>query len=256
MTSIIIYLIFTPYGLIFSRESLKSEYYLFDLLINNKKEEFLKAKPNQKMWVIEYEYAFNEPMKEHYFSHPAYDNYPVVAISREGAELYCKWLTKEANKLNAQKGKQLINDIRIPTDYEWMYAARGGREKIPYPWGGPYLRNSKGCHLANYMPEKGNFKADGAFHTAEVTSYFPNNYGLYCMSGNVAEMIYYHDENKLAGTKGGSWTSEGQELQINDGVDRFKGIITPSVNIGFRPVVTHITTTKPLTTIQKKIKIR
>ena len=54
------------------------------------------------------QYAFNEPMKEHYFSHPAYDNYPVVAISREGAELYCKWLTKEANKLNAQKGKQLI----------------------------------------------------------------------------------------------------------------------------------------------------
>lgn len=214
--------------------------FLFDLLINDKKETFLKAKPNQKMWVTEYEYAYNQPMQEHYFSHPAYDNYPVVAITREGAELYCKWLTEEANKLNAQKGKNQINDLRIPSDYEWIYAARGGNESIPYPWGGPYLRNSKGCHLANYMPENGKYKLDGAFHTAEVTSYFPNNYGLYCMSGNAAEMIYYKGENNMPGTKGGSWTSIGQELQIEDGKDRFKGVKQASVNIGFRPVFTYL----------------
>lgn len=214
--------------------------FLFDLLINDNKKDFLKAKPNQKMWVIEYEYAFNEPMKAYYFSHPAYNDYPVVAISREGAELYCKWLSKEVNNYNAKKGKQPITNLRIPTNYEWMYAASAGGKQKPYPWGGPYLRNSKGCFLANFYPMKDNYTADGAFHTAKVTSYNPNYYGLFCLSGNVAEMVYYNNENNTPGTKGGSWSSVGQELQIFDGKDRFKGVITPSVNIGFRPVITFL----------------
>ena len=56
--------------------------FLFDLLIQGKKDEFLKAKPDQAMWTKEYKYAFLKPMEEHYFSHAAYDEYPVVAISR------------------------------------------------------------------------------------------------------------------------------------------------------------------------------
>jgi hypothetical protein len=50
-------------------------------------------------------------------------------------------------------------------------------------------------------------------------------------------MVYYEDQNNLAGTKGGSWTSDAQELQVN-GIDRFKGMKDPSVDIGFRPVFT------------------
>ena len=72
--------------------------YLFDLLIQGRKEEFLKAKPDQMRWSKEYPSAYVKPMEEHYFTHAAYDHYPVVAISREGAELYCRWLTEEANK--------------------------------------------------------------------------------------------------------------------------------------------------------------
>lgn len=211
--------------------------FLFDLLINDRKEEFLTAKPDQSRWVKDYPNSFNEPMQEHYFSHPAYNDYPVVAISREGAEMYCKWLTEEVNK--QRKSNEFINDVRLPSNYEWEYAASDGGKHLPYPWGGPYVRNSKGFFLANFYPMKDNYIADGAFHTAKVNSYNPNDFGLYCMSGNVAEMVYYTDENNLAGTRGGSWTSIGQELQVIDGKDRFKGQVSPSVNIGFRPVISY-----------------
>jgi formylglycine-generating enzyme required for sulfatase activity len=209
--------------------------FLFDLLIHERKEEFLAAKPDQSRWTKDYSYSYNKPMEEQYFSHAAYNDYPVVAISRKGAEMYCKWLTEEVNK---QRNGAFINDVRLPSNYEWMYAAAAGKDGQSYPWGGPYLKNDKGCYLANYQPLKGNFKDDGAFHTAKVDSYYANDYGLYCMSGNVAEMVYYENENQLPGTKGGSWTSVGAELQIN-GVDKYKGMSNASVDIGFRPVITY-----------------
>jgi len=209
--------------------------FLFDLLIHERKDEFLAAKPDQSRWTKDYSYSYNKPMEEQYFSHAAYNDYPVVAISRKGAEMYCKWLTEEVNK---QRNGAFINDVRLPSNYEWMYAAAGGKDGQSYPWGGPYLKNAKGCYLANYQPLKGNFKDDGAFHTAKVDSYYANDYGLYCMSGNVAEMVYYENENQLPGTKGGSWTSVAAELQIN-GVDKYKGMSNASVDIGFRPVITY-----------------
>ena len=228
--------------------------FLFDLLKQNRRKEFLLAKPDQTRWVIDYPYAFVEPMKENYFSHPAYDHYPVVGITRDGAEMYCKWFTIELNK---SFGLKVVNDVRLPTKYEWEYAAKGGMKKSPYPWGGPYLRNSNGCFLANFKPGSkanevvcesfkenkevlsgGKFTADGAFFTAKVNSYNPNDFGLYCMSGNVAEMVV--DENKMPATKGGSWSSIGQELQIIEGKDRFKGLTKPSVDVGFRPIVTYL----------------
>lgn len=226
--------------------------FLFDLLIQNRKEEFLKAKPDQAMWVKEYPNAFNKPMQDNYFSHSAYNDYPVVAISREGAEMYCKWLSEVVNKQNTEP----INDVRLPSNYEWMYAASSGGEFLPYPWGGPYVRNSNGNFLANFYPMKDNYIADGAFHTTKVQSYNPNDFGLYCMSGNVAEMVYYEDENNLPGTRGGSWSSIGQELQITEGNDRFKGSTKPSVNIGFRPVITFLRKAKAQINPPGTVKIK
>jgi len=208
--------------------------FLFDLLINGRKRDFLLAKPDQKMWNKEYNYSFNDPMVDEYFSHPAYDEYPAVGMSRKGAEMYCEWFTEELNKIRGI----IVNDVRLPYYAEWEWAASGGQEKSPYPWGGPYIRNSEGCFLANFKPMKDNYIADGAFHTAKANSYNPNDFGLYCMSGNVAEMVNY--KNGEIGTKGGSWSSIGQELQIIEGKDRFKGQATPSCNIGFRPVMTFL----------------
>ena len=218
--------------------------FLFDLLISEKKTDFLKARPDQTMWTKEYPESYNEPMEKEYFSNEAYNEHPVVGISREAAEMYCVWLTTEANCVYGAKTGEYINDVRIPTSYEWIIAARGGKGIYKYPWGGPLTTNMKGCYLANYDPEAANKKADGSFHPAKVRSYISNGYELYCMSGNVAEMVYYSNGlRENPGTKGGSWTSSEKELQI-EGLDRFKGQTTPSVNIGFRVVISYLKNSK------------
>jgi formylglycine-generating enzyme required for sulfatase activity len=225
--------------------------FLFDLLQQGREDDFLMAKPDQEMWMKEFKVSYNQPMVDNYFSHPAYNDYPVVGMSRKGAEMYCKWFTDKLNRVNQNN----INNVRLPTDIEWMYAASAGDKFNPYPWGGPYLRNSNGDFLANFYPMKNNYIADGAFHTAKVDSYNPNDFGLYCMSGNVAEMVYYVDENMLPGTKGGSWTSIGQELQIKEGKDRFKGQVSPSCNIGFRPVITFLGRSNTTNAYQPEITV-
>ena len=213
--------------------------FLFDLLMHGRKDDFLIARPDQKVWVNDYDHTFNQPMVIYYFSHEAYNNYPVVGVSRAGAEMYCQWLMAEMQKAYGKKLKGRLKELRLPTEAEWIWAARGGQDSIPYPWGGSYVRNAKGRYLANFKPLKENYKADGALYTTAVDTYFPNGYGLYCMSGNVAEMIYYSRENHLPGTKGGSWTSTAHEIKIN-GPDRFKGVTKPSIDIGFRVMGVYI----------------
>jgi len=75
----------------------------------------------------------------------------------------------------------------LPTEAEWEWAARGGNELSPYPWGGPYTRNEKGCFLANFKPLRGNYIDDGGLRTIIVGHYPANDWGLYDMAGNVAE---------------------------------------------------------------------
>ena len=98
--------------------------------------------------------------------------------------------------------------FRLPTETEWEYAAKAvvedreynnirGRKK--YAWSGKYTRNKskryKGDQLANFKQGKGDYSGvagwsnDGADITIEVKSYEPNAFGLYDMSGNVAEWV-------------------------------------------------------------------
>ncbi|MDC0314046.1 formylglycine-generating enzyme family protein [Flavobacteriales bacterium] len=232
--------------------------FIFDLLIQDRKEEFLKAKPDQEQWkfIMGNQQSSMQPMVDNYFSHSAYNQYPINNISREGAEMYCKWLTIEASKVRKDK-KQVLNDVRLPSDYEWMFSAKGGEDNMEsFPWKTSSIRNKKNCYLANYKPrtdsifnsEKGEYEkcpggcnifyADGAFHTAKVDSYLPNEYGLYCMSGNAAEMVI-NWKDKTPGTKGGSWISDLPELMIAGG-DKNSGVTAAKAHIGFRVVVTYI----------------
>ena len=54
-----------------------------------------------------------------------------------------------------------------------------------------------------------NFSLDYADITAQVSSYYPNSFGLYNVCGNVAEMVA--EKGKA---KGGSWKSFGGEVRI------------------------------------------
>jgi len=214
--------------------------FLFDLLIQDRKEEFLKAKPDQSQWskINGLTALAVDPMEENYFSHPAYNNYPVVNISREGAEMYCKWLSQELWKVMGQEDAMKYNDVRLPGRVEWVYAASAMGEDYPYPWKGQFLRNSDGVFMANYKPFENSYMDDGGFFSLKVDSYSPNSVGLYNMSGNVSEMVYNAANSREdPGTAGGGWMSNAEEIKIL-GPDPYHGKTDPHPNIGFRVVMT------------------
>jgi formylglycine-generating enzyme len=223
------------------------------------KRESLRIYPDTLCWVRDFSYSYNEPMTRNYFNHPAFDDYPVVGIAWKQAMAFCYWRT------NLWDGFEEVNteDFRLPTEHEWEYASRGGHEHTIYPWGNYYVRNAKGCLLANFKPGRGDYPADGGLYTVKADGYFPNDYGLYCMAGNVAEWTssaYYenaysfiHDlqpdvrfdaeENdkltwKRKSVRGGSWKDVSYSIQT--GTRQWEFQDTTHSYIGFRCVLTFL----------------
>jgi formylglycine-generating enzyme len=216
--------------------------------------------PDSLCWVRDFAYSYNEPMAKKYYNHPAFGNYPVVGVSWKQATAFCEWRTHYLNAYLESKKRSPESDFRLPTEAQWEYAARGGRSQMSYPWGGPYLRNKKGCLLANFKPGRGNYPEDGGFYTVRADAYWPNDFGLYNMAGNVAEWtssLYYeggynfqHDMNpdirwnakdsdpprmKRKVLRGGSWKDVGYFLQTSTRSYEYQD--TAKSYIGFRCVI-------------------
>ena len=189
--------------------------------------------PDTTVWIKDFKYSYNEPMFNEYFWHPAYADYPVVGISWKQAKAFANWRTKYRNDyLRGEKNKTTVGQFRLPTEGEWEYAARGGKQSAIYPWGGPYLVDNRGDFLANFKPKRGDYSADNIVYTAEVDSYEPNDFGLYNMSGNVAEWTsspYYNESyefnttfnpdvympgNERKVVRGGSWKDVAYFLKV------------------------------------------
>ncbi|MFN5417364.1 MAG: SUMF1/EgtB/PvdO family nonheme iron enzyme [Flavobacteriia bacterium] len=153
-----------------------------------------------------------EPMINIYNWHPAYDNYPIVNLSYEGAKAYCDWLTVQYNLQRKRKYTKVI--FRLPTEKEWLYGAGSGNEnaKTCFPNDDPRCPEKK-CYLANYKPAEDNYFLDGGFHQVRAESYKPNKMGFYNMFGNVSEMI---DKNGVA--KGGSWYNSFEECDFQKNI--------------------------------------
>ena len=149
--------------------------------------------PDTTVWLKDFNYAYNEPLYDGYFWHSAYKNYPVVGVTWEQARAYCNFRTKFKSDYNQsqKKKKQRAMAFRLPTEAEWEYAARGGKENATFPWGGPYLIDDRGCYLANFKPKRGSYienERKGTYtYTAPVKKFPKNGFGLYDMAGNVAE---------------------------------------------------------------------
>ena len=185
--------------------------------------------------------VYTEPFAEYYYQHPTYAEYPAVGMSLKQATAYANWLT-EIFALRNQDAKVTFS---IPTKKQWIRAARGESASV-YPWAGPYLRNSKGQHLANfngleaqnihYDEESNDYVVVGLDDknaqdlitiTAPARSYWPNEFGVYNMSGNIAELV---SDDTVA--MGGSWNDTGYDVRLESEQPATKAKAT----IGFRVV--------------------
>lgn len=216
--------------------------------------EEVKIYPDTTVWIKDFAYSYNEPMHNDYFWHKAYGDYPVVGVKWTQAKAFCAWRTLYKNSYikSKKKGRDQINSFRLPTEAEWEYSARGGLESASYPWGGPYTRDDKGCFLANFKPNRGDYAADDALYTVEAKSFAPNGYNLYNMAGNVAEWTdssynpnayeyvstmnpnVLDASNKRKVVRGGSWKDVAYFLQV--GTRDFEYADSARSFIGFRTV--------------------
>ena len=224
--------------------------------------ETIEIFPDTLVWIRDFAYSYNEPMTRNYFWHPAFDDYPVVGLDWKQARAFCHWRTKLWNSFRGE-AEPNTEEFRLPTESEWEYAARGGRDMAPYPWGGYYIRNAKGCLLANFKPGRGNYPEDGGQYTVKADAYFANDYGLYNMSGNVAEWTetafhpnaysHVHDLNpdlkydakdddpenfKRKVIRGGSWKDVHYFLQT--GTRHWEFQDTTKSYVGFRCALTFL----------------
>jgi sulfatase modifying factor 1 len=108
-------------------------------------------------------------------------DHPVIEISWTDAAAYCKWLSDRTGK-----------HYHLPTEAQWEFAARGGLDGQPFPWGAE--RKPGMAHMMT--PEKDGPVAVGQFP--------PNGYGLHDMAGNVNEFVadwfdeeYYANSSKV-----------------------------------------------------------
>ena len=218
-------------------------------------EVYRRALPDTLVWRSQL--AYNEPLVEYYFRHPAYQYYPVVGITWLQASDFCAWRTDRVNEqILVREGILRVNPdqinednfnseaylagqyeglvksnlidlnpnndfrkvrmedgiflpkYRLPTEAEWEYAAVGligntvferVTDRRQYPWNGSFVRNSdekyRGEMMANFKRGKGDNMGvagslnDNADVPAPVFSYWPNDYGLYNMAGNVSEWV-------------------------------------------------------------------
>jgi sulfatase modifying factor 1 len=98
-------------------------------------------------------------------------DHPVVHVSWQDAASYCAWA-----------------GMRLPTEAEWEYAARGGLEQKRYAWGDELKPDGKWrCNIWQGAFPSHNTLEDGYLSTAPVDSYEPNGFGLRNVSGNVWE---------------------------------------------------------------------
>jgi formylglycine-generating enzyme required for sulfatase activity len=154
----------------------------------------VKVAPDTLVWNRDFSYSYFDIEVIKYFSSKQYNDYPVVGVNWKQAIAFCNWRTEHNDYYQGKPGKTDLNIdgiYRLPTEAEWEYAARGNSKiNAMYPWGAPYARTKEGLMMANFKYGRGDYFAGDTKKdapTKKVKSYVENGFGLFDMSGNVAE---------------------------------------------------------------------
>ena len=143
-------------------------------------------------------------------------NLPVEQVTWYEAKDYCKKVGK-----------------RLPTEWEWEKAAKGGRNSI-YPWGDEFESGKANiCDVNCEHDWKSSEFDDGYKTTSPVGSYPPNGYGLYDMAGNVWEWTSsdWDKEGKYKVLRGGSWDGNPYNTRSANRYNNGPGL---RIGFGFR----------------------
>jgi len=87
---------------------------------------------------------------------------------------FCQWETHFLKRFLESKKRAQESDSAC-LRAEWEYAGSWWPFIIDVPWGNYYLKNKKGCLLANFKPGRGNYPEDGGFYTVRADAYWPND---------------------------------------------------------------------------------
>ena len=190
--------------------------FINDYLVSVQNSELVKDIIDTAVWINYFKNSVMAKLYSHYFTDKALDNYPVVGVPYKNAVFYCIWRTNQVNKERESKGLEKVHDFRLPTEYEWKYAAQQpNTEKL--------VKESSLIKLSN------NQKYNNEIKLYESYSGVVNDMGLTNMGDNVSEWIGNTNEAPLI--LGGSWDTDN-DIYLRKIVDKN----STSPKIGFRVI--------------------
>ncbi len=222
------------------------EYLYYLLSVKKDTLAYEKALPDTLAWKND---EYGEPLRLTYFRHPAFNFYPVTGVSYEQVVDYCKWRTYMANLAIYLKAKKITDPAyytgevfpihfmyRLPSKEEWEFVASGGIDSTSKTF---RKFNKKEKHPYNTLERVTATGGRQNLHTAylpdvmlsNVQSFYPGKYGIYNMTGNVAEMTA---EKGVA--KGGSFLDPLDNCKVN----MQQNYTGPAIWLGFRCVATLV----------------